>query len=200
MKKLLIVLALCLVVVGLMAAPVAADTIKDGTITDSAGNPITLGYDKFGYNYQAHIFNGSYADYDRVIGGDFADVKLQMKWNDAWLSNEDNDGDGKLDRHFGFASYIGSGAWLTNHDSGTNADGKKWTYFIKIIAVPTDATLTLGIWYAANGVEIGPDIWGEFAVIQQVVTGNPPASFIAYDTWPLPGNYRSPSGSGLGNR
>jgi hypothetical protein len=162
MKKLLIVLTLCLVLVGTMATPALADTIKDGTITDTTGNPVTLGYDQFGYNYQAHMFNGNYSDYDRIIGGDFSDVKLQMKWNDAWLSNQDRDADCKLDRHYGFQTYIGSGAWLTNHDVGVNSDGKRWTYFVKIVAVPADATSrTVGevkYWYTADGDEIGPDI------------------------------------------
>jgi hypothetical protein len=35
--------------------------IQSGTITDSAGNPIAMGFDQYGYNYQAHMFNG-YAD------------------------------------------------------------------------------------------------------------------------------------------
>ena len=42
----------------------------------------------------------------------------RRKWNDAWLSNKDCDGDGLLDRHYGLDSYRGSGAWLTNHQSG----------------------------------------------------------------------------------
>jgi len=94
-----------------------------------------------------------------------------MKWNDAWISNTDCDGDGKLDRHFGFECYIGSGAWETNHQSGEyEEDGKtcKWNYFVKIIAVPADAELVDGIWYNADGVEIGPEIWGSFAIIQHV--------------------------------
>jgi len=69
---------------------------------------------------------------------------LVMKWNDAWLSNKDCDGDGKLDRHYGYDSYIGSGAWLTNHEWGTyeNDDGKtcRWDYFVKIVAAPEDAS------------------------------------------------------------
>ena len=142
--------------------------IQSGEITDSVGNPLTVGYDEFGYNYQAHMFNGRYCDYDRVIGGAYCDVELLMKWNDAWLSNVDCDNDGKLDRP---ANYIGSGAWETNHQSGEYIlDGTvcKWTYFVKIIAAPADATLIDGIWYAADGTEIGPVIWGSFAVIQRV--------------------------------
>ena len=67
-----------------------------------------------------------------------------MKWNDAWLSNQDCDADGLLDRHNGFASYIGSGAWLTNHQSGEyEEDGTvcKWNYFTKIVAAPANAVL-----------------------------------------------------------
>ncbi|MFH1210900.1 MAG: hypothetical protein V1645_03205 [archaeon] len=203
MKKILLVIAILVVATFSVAAKQQCTTIQDGGLVDSAGNPISVGYDQFGYNYQAHMFNGRYCDYDRVIGGDFCDVNLMMKWNDAWLSNKDCSGDGKLDRHYGFDSYIGSGAWLTNHDTGVNEDGSTWTYFVKIIAVPADATLREGseggVWYAADGTEIGPEIWGQFAVIQQVVTGNPPASFIAYDGWPLPGDYKSPAGPGLGN-
>jgi len=82
-----------------------------------------------------------------------------MKWNDAWISNKDCDGDGKLDRHFESDSYVGSGAWLTNHQSGEyEQDGKtcKWNYFVKIVAVSADAEEVDGIWYNADGVEIGP--------------------------------------------
>ncbi|MFW9878953.1 MAG: hypothetical protein ACFFG0_38230, partial [Candidatus Thorarchaeota archaeon] len=144
------------------------------------------------------MFNGRYCDYDRVSGGDFCDVNLMMKWNDAWLSNKDCDGDKLLDRHYGFDSYIGSGAWLTNHDVGVNEDGNRWTYFVKIIAAPADAYKDGGVWYTADGTEIGPVIWGSFAVIQQVVTGSPPSDFITADGWPFPGDYKSPAGPGLG--
>lgn len=95
-----------------------------------------------------------------------------MKWNDAWLSNQDCNGDGLLDRHYGFTSYSGSGAWLTNHQSGEYGDVEgntcKWNYFVKIVAAPGDATPEEGVLYAADGTEIGPVIWGAFAIIQQV--------------------------------
>lgn len=145
--------------------------IKDGTIVDVEGNSVSVGYDQFGYNYQAHMFNGRYCDYDRVIGGAYCDVELIMKWNDAWLSKKSCDDDNLLDRHYGFDSYIGSGAWLTNHMWGSyEQEGEtcEWDYFTKIVAAPADAISTGGIWYAADGTEIGPAIWGEFATIQQV--------------------------------
>jgi hypothetical protein len=179
-------------VAALIATPIIAKggntctTIKEGTLVDSAGNPLVLGYDQFGYNYQGHMFNGRYCDYLRQDPPPdwllpFCDVHLIMKWNDAWLSNKDCDGDGKLDRHYGFDSYIGSGAWLTNHIR--DEDG---VYFCKIVAAPADAVVDGGVWYAADGTEIGPSIWGAFAIIQEVESG-------------LGATYVSPSGPGLGN-
>ena len=95
-----------------------------------------------------------------------------MKWNAAWLSNKDCDGDGLLDRHYGHDSYFGSGAWLTNHQSGEYLDEDDetcyWNYFVKIVAAPVDAYSDEGIWYTVENEEIGPVIWGSFAIIQEV--------------------------------
>lgn len=284
-------------------------TIKSGALTDVTGNTISLGYDQWGYNYQAHMFNGWYDNYSRpstpVTGGDV----LMMKWNDAWLSNVSCDGDNKLDRHYGSVGYVGSGAWLTNHASGTytthnitgqyviafeyqggtwnhtatlsdtngtvsgtgaypasgpaqyewqvtsgsvsgdtvlltvvytagadalsplttmymtgtiNPDGSMtgvwtdnyqggarqgtwltapgtaqtnactWSDFVKIVAVPSTATESNGYWHTADGVEIGPSIWGDFAIIQEV-SSDP----CGQSTGLM--NYRSKLRSGLGN-
>lgn len=152
-------------------------TIQDGTIRDAIGKLIELGYDEFGYNYQAHIFNGRYCDYDRVVGGDYCDVELIMKWSDAWLSNKDCNFDGKLDRGYSCDPVYANnsaceGAWLTNHQSGwVEVKGKmrKWTYFVKIVAVMEEGAYKLdGYWYTVDNVQIGPVIWGAYAVIQRV--------------------------------
>jgi hypothetical protein len=188
-------------------------TIKDGILTYSAGHyleghPIEKGFDIYGYNYQARLFNGFYCN--TYLGGDgfppyegdeeayladnptvesswywpYRDVVLMMKWNDAWLSRMDCDGDGALDRHFGYPSYIGSGAWLTNHMQG--GTGKEhWVSFTKIVAAPSDAQLINDIWYTSNGIEIGPAIWGSFATVQVVESGQGAI-------------YISPAGPGLG--
>jgi len=175
MKKLIV--ALCCIALILafttpgMAKKVKCTTIQSGELYASDGNLIETGYDEWGYNYQARLFNGYYCDSyrDAAWCQPYKDVKLSMKWNAAWLSNKDCDGDGLLDRHYGFASYIGSGAWLTNHQSGTYTDNDgnecKWTYFTKIVAAPADAIEQNGIWYTADGEEIGPVIWNEFAKI-----------------------------------
>ena len=131
------------------------------------------GYDEWGYNYTAHIFNGGYCDAYQGAAWcqPYADVDLIMKWNEAWLGNKDCDDDLLLDRHYAFATYIGSGAWLTNHQKGIydeNGRKQRWEYFVKIVAAPADATLTGGVWFAADGTQIGPAIWGDFAVIQEV--------------------------------
>lgn len=187
-------------------------TLKDGIYYSAGhyleGEKIPVGYDDFGYNYQGHMFKGSYANvylgrdgFPPYEGDDesylaenpgaenhwawpYRDTHLIMKWNDAWLSNQDCDGDGKLDRHNGFDSYIGSGAWLTNHTYGTDENGK-WTSFIKIVAAPADATKSDGMWYNADGTEIGNVIWGAFATIQEVESGSG-------------ATYVSPSGPGFG--
>jgi len=149
-------------------------TIQDGTLLGSDGVLLQTGYDEWGYNYQAHIFNGKYCDAYRNASWcqQWANDDLEMKWNDAWLSNKDCDGDKLLDRHFGFPTYIGSGAWLTNHQKGiypdNNGKRQRWTYFVKIIAAPADAILNGNVWFAADGTEIGPVIWGEFAIIQEI--------------------------------
>lgn len=190
MKKLLF-RAVVLCVAALMFAatsPAAVEctacaTIQEGTITATDGSVLATGYDQWGYNYQSHGFNGIYDNVDRA-GTVFTDencdaapfgcVTLQMKWNDAWLSNQDCNLDGKLDRP---APYKGSGAWNTNHMSGSyeylaeNGRMKEahWTYFVKTIAVPLDAVACGANWCEADGVSvIGPRLWGDFAIIQSV--------------------------------
>ncbi len=222
MKRTVMISLMLVLVVALIATPIMAKggktctRIQDGILTYSdshylvlTGDPLLkTGYDIFGYNYQAHLFNGYYCNV--YLGGagfppydgdsesylaanpgaeshwawPYRDTWLNMKWNDAWLSNRDCDSDGKLDRFYGFDSYIGSGAWLTNHQRGED-DGQKWVYFTKIVAVPEDADLVDGIWYAADDTEIGPVIWGSFATIQEVESG-------------IGAYYVSPSGPGLG--
>jgi len=196
MKKLI----QCLIIVALLAcaaASVSAQcfTIQDGTILNSVGEAIMPGYDDWGYNYQARMFNGTYCDAYRNAGWcqPYVNEELIMKWNDAWLSNKDCNGDGLLDRHFGYASYKGSGAWLTNHQSGlveVNGKQRRWTYFVKIVAAPADAVLVGGDWYTVDGKKIGYSIWGEFAVIQEIY--NDPASG-AHGVL-----YKSPAGPGFG--
>ena len=193
-KKTTVILLIAIFMISTMAAvSVMAKkdkdyaTIQDGTIFyGRVGTPdtetISIGYDQWGYNYQAHLFNGWYWNNQRPVPAytkdtiDQAPSKtwLIMKWSDTWLSNIDRNLDGKLDRGVGpdYASSAASGAWVTNHQFGSyiGEDEKeyKWNYFVKIVCVPDDAYVDSGLWYSADDVEIGPVIWGAYAVIQQV--------------------------------
>lgn len=182
-----------------------------------AGQSLQTGFDAYGYNYQAHSYSGGYfnayangAGFPPYNGDDVAYLAanpaaagywawpyrndhVAMKWNDAWLSNMDCDGDGMLDRHLGFPSYIGSGAWETNHQSGEYTDAGvnySWNYFVKIVAVPSNATLVSGMWINTSGTEIGPSIWSEFAEIQGVYNDTGSGDHGVY--------YHSPAGPGVG--
>lgn len=138
------------------AAPSSCATIKGGTILDSSGNTITEGYDQWGYNYQAHMFNGYYGNFSRpavpVTSGD----KLIMKWSDSWLANVDCNGDNKLDRGLvgGVSDGVSKG-WLTNQVNGnyldTNGDLQHYTDFVKIV------------WTG-----VGSPLWGQYTIIQEV--------------------------------
>lgn len=140
----------------------ACATIQGGTITDSAGNPLSTGFDQYGYNYQAHLFNGTYDGSDRTLDGtywgatgDYVDDNLIMKWSDEWLANVDCNGDGKLDRGLvgGVVGGISLG-WLTNQNEGwydSDGDGSQdahYAYFSKIV------------WVGPGG-----SLWGQYATI-----------------------------------
>jgi len=163
-----LVVLLGVLVVGINTAPAAAPqkcaTIQDGTITDSAGNPLAVGYDQFGYNYQAREFNGTYDSADRILdglywgdNGDYVNDRLRMKWSEDWLSNKDCNGDGKLDRGATPADWANnlSKGWLTNQVEGEyfDVDGntQHYTYFAKIV------------WVGPGG-----PLWGLYQIIQEI--------------------------------
>ncbi len=181
--KSLFSLMLAVVLIGMVVSPVLADKpvgfdpvtgeetawsnstcakIQSGTIVDSAGQPIEVGFDMYGYNYQAHLFEGTYDSVDRKLDGkywgqvgDYVDDALSMKWSDDWLSNVDCNGDHKLDRGLvnGTPTGISSG-WLTNHANGYYIDGngeQHYTYFVKI-------------------GYFGPDspLWGSYDILEEV--------------------------------
>lgn len=167
----LIVVFTLFVSVSTVSAATQCATIQGGTIMDSAGNPIQTGYDQFGYNYQAHMFNGTYDSSDRTLDGlywgdpasvDYADDSLIMKWSDAWLANVDCDHNNKLDRGLidGVPSPTNTSmGWLTNQINGdyTDVDGvHNYTWFDKIV------------WVGPSG-----SLWGEYDIIQEVI--NDPA-------------------------
>ncbi|MBI4890528.1 MAG: hypothetical protein HY821_07870 [Acidobacteria bacterium] len=145
--------------------------IQSGNLVDTKGNPISVGYDMYGYNYQAHIFNGLYENFSRptppVTSGT---EKLVMKWSDDWLANVDCNGDGKLDRGLDPKTGKSDGTskgWLTNHFEGDylGSDGEyhHYTYFAKIVYVGPPPAAGPDPWAAVR-------IWGLYATIEEIQT------------------------------
>jgi len=160
-------------------------TIQDGVLTYSNSNEIIpIGYDKWGYNYQAHMFNGWYWNNARpesaytkdTIDQAPSNTWLIMKWSDEWLANTDCNEDGKLDRGYACdpvnaGSSACEGAWLTNHQWGSyeqNGETCYWNYFVKMVHPGDDAYKVDGMWYTADGEKIGTVIWGAYARILQI--------------------------------
>jgi len=176
MKKIIFGLLFSVLLLGVSAYPVMADKpvavdssgvetswsksncadIQSGTITDSKGNPLVMGFDQWGYNYQAHIFNGYYDNYTRptvpVTSGD----KLVMKWSDSWLANVDCNGDHKLDR--GLVDGVVGGTslgWETNHLDGSYVDANGVTqHYVDFVKI------------AWTGP--GSPLWGQYTIIEEV--------------------------------
>lgn len=174
---LLLMVLICVAFAGTAFSQSQCAKIKDGTIVDIAGNPVTLGYDKFGYNYQAHMFNGLYENYSRPDPPvTESDTNLIMKWSDDWLSNTDCNGDGKLDRGGPGGGGISRG-WLTNHMEGDyigdDGESHHWTYFVKIVWVGPAPADVPDPW-------AGKRIWGQYAVIEEV-TDDPYAGLHGVD-------------------
>ncbi|MDZ7614333.1 MAG: hypothetical protein U5K51_12010 [Flavobacteriaceae bacterium] len=123
----------------------------------------------------------------------YRDAQVQMNWNDARWSNKDCDGDIEFDRHYGFDNYQGSGAWETFQTKGIykDADGNDCRYNIqyKYIAPPSDAELINGIWYTAEGEEIGKAFY--YLVEIQKIANDPCGGFKGLQ-------YKSPLGPGKG--
>ena len=168
--------------------------IQSGTLLDENGATISLGFNEEGYNYQARMYTGEY--FPETSPGWF----LEWKWNDAYLSNRDCDGDGLLDIANGEESYRGTGAWTTTKWTNTYTDQEgnycRALQFTKYVAVPEDAYTEDGIYYKADGSVIGESInfegFEDFAIVQ----------FIWDD--PCGGKngvaYKAPGPVGLGNR
>jgi len=114
------------------------------------------GFDQFGYNRTARIFNGTGASWSIAKGlpadylGVYANDKLVMKWNAEWdRGNAEGWNDPK-----------GYGAWENNEWNGKGVkDGSDAVWHYKIVWVGD---------YTANPSLIpagGYGIWGQFAVV-----------------------------------
>lgn len=168
--------------------------IQDGTIIDDNGETIAPGFNEQGYNYQARTYSGE------LYPEDFPGWNLQWKWNDAYLSTQDCDGDNLLDIANGQDSYRGTGAWTTTKwtSTYTGSDGNQCTFsqFSKFVAVPENATSDGELFYDADGNVIGQVVestgFEDFARTQLIIN-NPCQGVSGID-------FKVPGPVGLGNR
>ncbi len=125
------------------------------------GSVSANGFDEFGYNNTARIFNGTGESWSLAKGlpanylGDYAKDKLVMKWNAEW---DRGNAEGWTDPN-------GYKAFLNNEWNGKVPGGSGETEIVKIKWVGNcDADLTLV-------PEGGYCIWGQFAVLMDHYTG-----------------------------
>ncbi len=162
MKKLILSSAVALLLFSLMVTPALA------------AKPADNGFDQFGYNYKARIFNGPADGIDRKLDGKvwgspaYANDRLVMKWNAEWdRGNDEGWQKGPYD------------AWENNEWNGAVPGGSGEVWHYKIVWVgPDPAAVPEGAY----------GIWGQFAVIMDHGTA-PGAGHVFYA-------HASPSGYG----
>lgn len=119
-----------------------------------AAKPVDKGFNEFGYNYSARIFNGLADGVDRNLDGTvwgdptYANDHLVMKWNAAWDACND----------LGTPEAC-AGAWTDNEWNGNVPGGSGTTDHYKIIWVGSDG---INSPYWKDG---GSLVWGSYEVI-----------------------------------
>ena len=186
----------------------------------NSGNDKLTGFDEWGFNwnaqqfhgytinmllgdhyfmgwphYQQHVYNGEgkefwemlvskYEYFPYLIPEDLLDSKLVAIWNDGLISkNGEYPPNGWMD----------SDAWIVFNYSG-KVGNKSWKSMRKLVAAKSTDELIDGLWYNAEGDEIGMKsvFWDDLIVIQVANNGDvPPFPFFYHD-------YNSPSGAGYG--
>lgn len=111
------------------------------------------GFDEFGYNYGARIFNGKADGVDRKLDGTvwghptYANDRLKMKWSEAWHAARFEGAEWTCD------------AWLDNNWNGRvqGGSGETWQYRIIWVGPQLEES---PCWR-----EGGYAVWGQFEVI-----------------------------------
>ena len=158
----------------------------------AAAKPVGKGFDQYGYNYQARIFNGLFGNADENRPGDenpdtylgestdsygyddkdgnyhevivnVAGSHLVMKWSEVWhMAVFGPDGI----RYNGDEEPWGEGAWCTNHVVGT---GTIYDIDEETVIYQGHLTILSKIKWVGDTTGYTNPIWGEMAVIQKVV-------------------------------
>ena len=165
MKRILLVLPFVLAACdsGLTAPPenvvptVARLNVSGGTCLVPIGGFLTtvsVGFDEWGYNRCARVFNGTYSSWcvergaaPDCAGSLYSSDKLVMKWNAEW---DRGNAEG-----WSIPPYS---AWLDNEANGNKAGGSGavWHYKFQWVGSCVD-----GIFFADGGY----CIWGQFEVL-----------------------------------
>lgn len=141
-----------------------------------AGAALAGGFDQYGYNYQARLFNGNADGVDRVLDGTvwgdptYANDHLVMKWSKAWD-----------DARFHGAPWTPD-AWEDNEWNGKVPGGSGETWHYKIIWVGPELE------NSPHWRPGGYPVWGQFEVI--LSQGTVGKEHI-WDTHALPSGYGS---------
>lgn len=157
--------------IGFLVAVVAIILIVAAAFSRSQNNvkgTTSTGYDTYGYNYTARLFNGRADGVDRAqdgaVWGDptYAKDHLVMKWSKAWD-----------DARFHGAPWTPD-AWTDNEWNGKAFGGSGEVWHYKIVWVGPD--LEKSPYWRPGGYAV----WGEFEVImdQGVSSGTDPAHMI----------------------
>ncbi|MDZ4226072.1 MAG: hypothetical protein U1C66_01115, partial [Patescibacteria group bacterium] len=117
---------------------------------------VGAGFDEYGYNERAHIFNGAADGVDRNLDGKvwgdptYANDKLVMKWNKAWDECNDAGNDDEA---------ACAGAWINNEWNGAGKNGSKEVWHYKIIWVGSAGEAS------PHWQEGGYSVWGNYEVL-----------------------------------
>jgi hypothetical protein len=151
-----------------MIALTAVFVAACGQSTDSTPNdpapttPGGNGFNTYGYNYTASLFNGAADGVDKSLDGmvwgdaTYANDHLVMNWNAEWDRGND---EGWTDDYYA--------AWTTNHWNGNVPGGSGEVWHYKIIWVGPELE------DSPYWVDGGYPIWGRFeAVMDQGTVAN----------------------------
>jgi hypothetical protein len=144
-------------------APTANQSIQTvTTVTSSGVNSLAKGgFDEFGYNYQARLFQGAADGVDRILDGKvwgdptYANDHLVMKWSKAWD-----------DARFNGAPWTPD-AWVDNEWNGMVPGGSGTTEHFKCIWV--GPSLEASEYWRPGGYAI----WDQFEAILDFGTFTP---------------------------
>jgi len=141
--------------IGLVVIAGGAAVINKSNVGDNSLAAVGKGFDQYGYNDTARIFNGTGESWSLAKGlpadylGIYAKDKLVMKWNAAWDACNATAND---------SASACAGAWTDNEWNGkVGGSGEIWHYKI--------------IWVGAAGKDSqywkqgGYSVWGSYEVI-----------------------------------